>query len=117
MAVLVVQDIDPVDGIDPTFDPADVAGDESSVGAGHFVVVKNGDALAGRTVTFRVPVAVGGAVELVVPIGVSSEVWVALPVRSQHPHVGAALNRHSSERATWTYDDPASVTVAALRAP
>jgi hypothetical protein len=115
MAVLTVQDL-PVSGGAPTMTAAAAGGDEAPVGPGVFAYVVNGSA-AQITVTFSVPVAVGGAVTLAKTVAAGAAVWVPLPARNAAPHGSAAVKRISGDRATWTYSAAASVTVAVLRAP
>lgn len=118
MAVLTVQDI-PVDGFTgPTFVAAEAAGDEAPVGEGVFVVVRN-DSAGAVTVTARVPVAVGGVVELAPSVAAGAEFWLPLPARNAAPHIaaGRTIEDDVDDRATLAYSAVTSVTVAAVRAP
>lgn len=117
MAVLNVQRI-PADGATLTLAAADAAGDEAAVGEGTYVHLRNANATTAATVTFLLPVAVGGAVSVQrsIPAG-GGQVVVPLSVRNQHPHSGLPVQRSSNRRATWTYSAAADITVAVLQAP
>lgn len=115
MAVLAVQKI-PVDGLAPTFVAADAAGDQSPVAAGTVAHVKNGSA-ASITVTFSVPVAVGGAVSIAKTVAAGGELFMPLGVRTQRGHGGRAIAQGTGQNATWTYSAATSVTVAVVKTP
>lgn len=116
MAVLSVQDI-PVGGFQPTLAAADAAGDEAPVGDGVFVYVSNGSASA-ITVTFDVPVTVGGVVNYAPSVAAGAALWLPLRRRNPDPEVysGKTVSRTSASRAQWTYSATTSVEVAVLRA-
>lgn len=115
MAVLAVQDI-PVAGFEPQLDPADAAGDEAPTGAGTFVVVRNAG-LSAVTVTARVPVAVGGVIEVAPSVAAGADLWLPVPVRNHDPHGTRVIQRDPDARATLAYSAVTDVSVGAVRAP
>lgn len=114
MANLTIQKVDR-DGLVPTFDAADAAGDAFPNDDRTVLVVKNGDTVAHtvtlaaqKTVLYRdgfgeIPIA-----DLAVTVAAGGEAYVQAPPASHNDPSG---------KVQVTYDAVTSVTVAAIRIP
>lgn len=95
---------------DDTFVAASAGGDDCATGGGVLLLVKNGDA-SPHTVTLETPETFDGDLDLAdraVAVAAGQDAAIPVTDRYRDPSTG---------RASITYDDVTSVTVAVLRVP